>query len=306
MSLALTITRQRIAVSIYVDHQDVIMYPLEYICSRLSWAEEVWIHAGDDVTHALVKMGCEKFTNVHFHVVNHKIVEPQDIAIGRTKCFEWLRNNTTCDWFVALSADTLPTDMGAVYIVNLCDANPRDPISISTHMICLYVDAGWSHWGCTVFHRSFVQEWAEDGSYFKNSAGMEGTRLAMCIHLGYLGTDALGRHLTQHTKTWRSDNTGPVNDYNIRSRNEFIERRLLDIRENRPMAGHSGSPHISGLIFFDEPEFFATDATGQLPYREVATHLSEEYKRAVTHLGLTDDMNNVRNIANRIGRNRQM
>lgn len=304
---------QRIAISIYIDNHETIQYPIEYICSRLAWADEIWIHAGDDVTHALVKASCEKFSNVHFHLVNHKIDEPKDIAIGRTKCFDWLRNNTTCEWFIALSADTLPTDLARDYIFDRASGSPTfalagpGPESISTHLACLYVDAGWSYWGCMMFHRSYIEEWASDGSYFKDQAGAQGTRLSMCIHLGYLGTDALGKHLIQHTKTWRKSgdyvySVDHANDYRNLPRDQFIERKLYNIRQKQSLSGHNANPFIPNLIFVDEPEFWAVDTTGQLPHREVGKQLSDEYVRAIQHFGLQEDLNNVRAIANRMGR----
>lgn len=296
----------RIAISIYIDNHEVVQYPIEYICSRLAWADEIWIHAGDDVTYPLVKASCEKFPNVRFHVVHHKVREPKDIAIGRTKCFDWLRHNTTCDWLVALSADTLPTDAAKDYIIDRCNNDMRTPESVSTHMSALYLDAGWSYWGCTVFHRSYVQDWAEDGSYFKDGGGQGGTRLALCIHLGYISTDALGRHLLQHSKTWNHNvNVQHALEYKNLTRDQFIEQRLIDMRDKRMMSGHTASRFIPRILFVDEPEFWAADTTGELPYREVGKMLSDEYVRAIQAMGLREDLDNVRSIANRIGRDRQ-
>lgn len=137
----------KIAISIYVDHQEVIGYPVGYICSKLGWADEVWVHAGDATSHALVIQECSKYSNVRTHNINHKVYEFEGtIASGRDKCVEFLRANSSCDWFVVLSADTLPTALGVQEIIRCCERNITIPQSVSTHMAAMYSCAGYSRW----------------------------------------------------------------------------------------------------------------------------------------------------------------
>lgn len=294
-----------IAVSIFIDHQEVIQYPIGYIYQNLCWADEVWIHCGDDVTARLVSEACgELRPGTRIEVMHMKIAQPGDIAACRNASLRMLRQLSRCDWYVFLSADTLPTDAAAREIVAHAEANAwQRPVNIPTHMLVMYVDVGSSSWGCTLLPSGFAGEWAEDGSYFKEDD--RDISPPLCLHLGYLGTDAVGRHMIQHAKTWNSPAGAARAQLYLTDRAAFVRDTLLDIREKRSTSGAHPSWLISGLWFVDEPEFWRRERFHpQCTYAGVAEHLAAEYRRAVAALGVQDDMLFVKGIADGIGRER--
>lgn len=291
----------KIAVSIFVDNQEVIGYPVGYVCSRLGWADEIWVHAGDAVSHALVSEECGKYSNVKTHIIDYKVREFEGtIAWARNKCLDFLRENSSCDWFVVLSADTLPTPLGAEEIAKCCDRNIVIPASISTHMAAMYSCAGYSRWGCTVMPRSCQMKFGNDGSYLEGVGNDSATPLAMCVHLGYLSADMMGRHHTQHRKLWvNGTNDNCVSQYQG-DRGNFIAERLIDIRDRRLMTGSQTDRRESRLVLIDEPDFMKVDS--RYPWRGLGESLSQEYMLAIDAMGLKNEMQYVRSIADAIGR----
>lgn len=288
-----------IAVSIYADHQETIQYPIEYIVSQLAWAEEIWLFGGDDTSTKLLGPNA---INIH-----QKVLTPSDIAFARNLVQGVLREKSNADWFVMLSADTLPTPAAFETMQELIYRRIKIPTHVPTHMVELYCDVGSSPYGCTLIPRSYAGDWDADGSYFKGSAGGPDTRIPDCLHLGYLGTDAVGRHIAQHAKTWSSPKA--VLRYRLyqENRREFVRETLLDIRERRVTAGAQPNKYISRLVFLDEPEFwsparFESVPAHDLTHRVNAEYLSKEYLKAIDALGLRDDLEFVRSVANEIGR----
>lgn len=301
-----------IAVAIYADHQETIQYPVGYIASQLDWADEVWLFGGDEISTHLLEITVPQHLRwpsrpLVAHNIRHKVSLPEDIAIARNKTQLHLREHSTCDWFVILSADTLPTSAAVETIRYLIDLRIDAPRHIPTHMLELYCDVGSSPYGCTIFHRDYANDWTGDGSYFLGSAGGEDTKIPTCLHLGYLSTDAVGRHLAQHARTWNSPEGARRFDLYQNDRREFVRQTLLDIRERRVTAGAQPQKYISRLIFVDEPEFWLPARFEGVPghdlcHRDNAEYLSREYAKAIDALGLRDDLEFVRSIANEIGR----
>lgn len=300
----------RAAVSIYVDHQEVIQYPVGYVASQLHWADEVWFFCGDAENVRLVEAQIEQWRTprhrIFVHDIGHKVVTPGDIATARNKSHEFLLEHSSCEWFVVLSADTLPTPMAVETMARLMDKLVEEPHHVPTHMMELYCDVGSSAYGCTLVPRWHRGQWASDGSYFASGRDLD-TTVPECLHLGYAGTDQVGRHLAQHARTWSSDGGRLRRELYERDREAFVRETLLDIREKRVTCGAMPHAHVRGLIFFDEPEFwnpdrFADAAALELRYRDSAEHLSREYSRAIDAMGLREDMNFVRRIADQVGR----
>lgn len=301
----------RVAVSIYVDHQDVIQYPIGYIVSRLVWADEVWLFGGDAENARLLNLAVEQSCGparrgVSIHDIGHKVNSPGDIATARNKAQAFLLENSSCEWSVVLSADTLPTPMATETIARLIDQGVDEPHHVPTHMMELYCDVGSSAYGCTLVPRAHRGQWASDGSYFASGRDLD-TSVPECLHLGYAGTDQVGRHLAQHARTWSSDGGRIRHELYQRDRDGFVRETLLDMREKRVTCGAMPHRHVRGLIFFDEPEFwnpdrFAGAAALELGYRDSAEHMSREYARAIDAMGLRNDMNFVRRIADQVGR----
>ena len=298
----------RIAVIIYVDHQETIQYPVGYIVSQLGWASEVWLFGGDETSTGLISQACgPRHGCAIARNINHKIVEPQDIAIGRNKTQKFVLEHSNCDWFVVLSADTLPTPRAVDRIMGLIGENITAERHISTHMVELYCDVGCSAWGCTLLPRSFAHnQWTADGSFFVNTGGGGYTMPPECLHLGYIGTDQVGRHITQHASTWVGNGHERHQLYR-RDRAGFVKRILSEIREKLGAVGAPAQRNVNQLTFIDEPEFwnparFAGVDPGELPHRVNAEYLAGEYMKAVDGLGLRDDLNFVKSIANQIGR----
>lgn len=289
------------AVCIYADNQETIQYPVEYIVKQLAWEQDVdvWLFGGDEISTRL--LGPDAI-NIH-----QKVRSPGDIAVARNLIQGAVRDLSNADWFVMLSADTLPTEAAFDTMRELIAQRIGVPTHIPTHMVELYCDVGSSPYGCTLIPRAYDGEWDADGSYFKGSAGGPDTHTPGCLHLGYLGTDAVGRHLAQHAKTWNSPNAVLRHQLYQSDRRAFVREILLDIRERRVTAGAQPNQFISRLIFLDEPEFwlptrFEGVPAHDLTHRTNAAGLSREYEKAIDALGLREDLEFVRSIANEIGR----
>lgn len=301
--------RTTIAVSIYVDHQEVIGYPVNYIVRNLAWADEVWLFGGDKTSTRLLADTCLGIRdNVSVHNIEHKVALPDDIAIARNKTETYLREHSKCDWFVTLSADTLPTSAAVERMIGLAEFHKIvDPRHVPTHCAELYCDVGSSPFGCTFFPRTFVSKWDGDGSYHVGSGGGQHTAVPQCLHLGYIGTDAVGKHMAQHAITWNAPHATKRYELYQRDRRAFVRDTLLDIRERRTTAGAHPQRYIESLIFVDEPEFWLPKRFEGVPghdltHRVNAEYLSQEYGKAIDALGLRSDLEFVRSVANEIGR----
>lgn len=289
------------AVCIYADNQEAIQYPVEYIVKQLSRERdvEVWLFGGDAISTQL--LGPDAVN------ICQKVRTPSDIATARNLVQGVVREMSSADWFVMLSADTLPTEAAFETMRELISKQIEIPTHIPTHMVELYCDVGSSPYGCTLIPRAYKGEWDADGSYFKGSAGGPDTHAPGCLHLGYLGTDAVGRHLAQHAKTWGSEKAVLRHQLYQSDRRAFVRETLLDVRERRVTAGAQPNQFISRLIFLDEPEFWSFERFVGIPahdltHRDNAAELSKEYLKAIDALGLREDLEFVRSVANEIGR----
>lgn len=297
-----------IAVSIYADHQETIQYPIGYIYSQLVWADEVWLFGGDETSTRLIEQGCAPLrSGSSIHNIDHKIVLPSDIASARNATQQFVLDRSECDWLVILSADTLPTPAAVDTIHRLITQRHFDPLHVPTHMVELYCDVGSSPYGCTLFHRNRAGRWDGDGSYFVGMVSGFDTTVPECLHLGYLGTDAVGRHIAQHALTWQSDVAIRRRELYTNNRREFVKETLLDIREKRVTAGAQPQRHISRLVFLDDLEFWEPRRFDGVPehdlcHRVNAEYLSREYMKAIEAMGLSEDLQFVRSVANEIGR----
>lgn len=191
-----------LAAYIYVDHQDVIGFPLQ----------EVTASVGDFVDSLFIVAATpEQLELAHREVADPiddvivsgiRIVEPGDIPRTMTFCVEDSRRRGH-DYCLLVQADTAATPQSLAAVRRWARDRPTKAVHLAARIGKLSLDYG-SGWGHTLvpavadvrFHGDGLGEGCDDPSKWVDQPE------AWCLELGYLSIPQFARHNRQHAKTW--------------------------------------------------------------------------------------------------------
>src|ERR1022692_280982 len=123
-----------IAVFIYVDNQEVINYPVDFIISNLDFADKIMLFGGDEIsTDYLKTLQKDNVENIDF-----KIKIPEDIAEAQNICIEKIKGYFDPDVIIILQADTAINETGIIEIKEWINNPTNLYISLRTMQIRMF------------------------------------------------------------------------------------------------------------------------------------------------------------------------
>lgn len=234
----------RIDAAMYLDHNEVIGYPVEYVMRSLVFADRVHLFASDDTNLRALVLAAE---GVGVRFVTHPVLgfhikTPGDISRMMNHAVTVAKNDTW-DFLVLAQADTLATSESCKAVewfakpANLARALHLD---CEIGMLHHYSGGGWGH---TIVGHTWEGHFHGDGSG-KEASGADIPRLHLenrhdfgylglvNLEIGSLGVDYYYRHIRQHVQTWNEDWLlgARVRTYDAGQRDEFIKMSLRDLR----------------------------------------------------------------------------
>src|ERR1035437_8058260 len=97
----------KIAYATYVDHQEEIVYPIDFLSSKIPG---LIVYCSDK----------ENQLQKDWRIIDHKITIPLDISIAQNKCVSHVFGTTDVDFVVYLQADIYITNIGHEIISDFC------------------------------------------------------------------------------------------------------------------------------------------------------------------------------------------
>lgn len=289
-----------IAIGTYVDNQEIVQYPVEYLAETWeSFDHLYWFGSDAENCQILEKLIVNHTCKNKIKIINleHKIKCPSDIGQAQNKCVEYMLIDSAADFIAYQQADLCLTAAGVSAINNfasnatITDELASRILTMAAIQNKLYCETEHNPIGCVVAHRSCNIAYAGGWTFNcwnGNNAGVNsyiGNRWCLLVNnaikiepvglwkrymldLGYISIDAYYRKLINHAKIWP--------DYTWK--NEFKELFDNDKAEGVKAAIKRACLH---------------DMQGR-PISMVS--YADEYKVVIDRLGLLDDYNFVRSI----------
>jgi len=228
----------------YLDWQDVIQYPIEYVMRSIAFAEHLHLFASDAANLQALSVAAHrvgKVVTLHSELGFH-IASPGDIPRMMNHAVAATRDD--CDFLVLVQADTLATPESCRAVEWFAQkANLARALHLNCEigMMHHYSGGGWGHsivghdWGGR-FEGDGIGKNADD-SHVANLCEENrhdfGYLGLVCLEIGSLGVDYYYRHIRQHVQTWNEDWLlgARVRTYGSGHRDDFIRMSLLDLRK---------------------------------------------------------------------------
>ena len=213
----------------YVDNQERVNYPLNFILSKIP---NLIVYTSDQENYNYLKNN-----GIESKIINYKINEPIDISIAQNKCIDDLFKDESVDFVVWNQADIQLTDLGKEKLNNFCIKENRDKhLALSLLHIKLFHLCGYSYFGINAIGReSWVNKFTGDGAYIGNGNEnyTQKDYKAETIDIGYLTIEQCKKHLSSHKNIWKNNNDIHLfsNDIFVK---EFVKRNNFEglIKEN--------------------------------------------------------------------------
>ena len=192
-----------LAAYIYVDHQDVIGFPLREVSESVRHGVDHLILVAS--TPEQLELARADVDAVDDAIVSDiRIVEPGDIPRTMTFCVEDSRKRGH-DFCLLVQADTAATSASLAAVRKWMHDWPTQPVHLAARIgkLSLNYGSGWGHTlvpaqGFVRFHGDGLGEGCKDPSEWVNQPE------AWCLEIGYLSVPQFARHNRQHAKTWAS------------------------------------------------------------------------------------------------------
>lgn len=235
------------AICLYVDNQEVVKYPVDYISEKLS-TFDIIIWFGGDEKQVDILEGINHNSKVVVVNIDHKINAPSDIESGQTKCFKWMQENIEADIYALMEADFVMTEYGNEEVERWAQEETEGAVCFAAMQNKLYHET-WNNPVALQIHRKGFSYDATGGSWHRYANG-NGVRrktdyceLAMLnmgkraiLDLGYLSLDAIYRKAQCHSvKLWPDAEWKALEVFYAEDKPEYIRRviRKYDLkREN--------------------------------------------------------------------------
>lgn len=209
----------RLVACIYLDHQEVMNYPLGYVLESLDWVDAIYLYGSDDGNTAFLedlklkhRMGPKLVVqNMNLRMADDPSVWPY----ATNRMIDLTIASDPFDFLVVAGCDTLATDESIEMCLEFCRPDNReDALHLHTTDATLYMQRGGGN-GHSILGRCFtgrigVRRHFERGIQLENT---DRTRYVFrCIHIGYLGLELCANHLRQAARTWNDANNKNLAD----------------------------------------------------------------------------------------------
>lgn len=191
----------KLAVSIYVDKQEEIRYPLAFIIRNLPY--DIYLFGGDqNECNQLSELSHDNIKEVVN--IDKKIFTSLDIAEAQNKCVDYLRE-MDYDYIIILQADTMITDDGLEKIKEMCTPEVTHlSRSLGVSHIRLYHTTYNTFYGCTILGKNCNTMFVNDGAYTEEHGAVfkhldRVTFPDYALDLGYLAAVDYYRHIKAHS-----------------------------------------------------------------------------------------------------------
>lgn len=224
----------RLVACIYIDHQDVMKYPIEYVLGTLDWVDAIYLYGSGEQDTAFF----EKLKNTHpigdkFVVKNMHLRlndDPNVWPYATNRMIELTLVADPCDFLLVAGGDTLATELSISACVNFCArGNLDEAFHLHTEDASLYMKRGGGD-GHSIIGRHFPGRIGINRNFHLGHR----EKVLHCLHIGYLSLELCANHLRQASRTWKSDQAKEiVRIYDSGDKKTFI-RRVLDMRVPKP------------------------------------------------------------------------
>lgn len=227
-----------IVAATYVDHQDVINYPIAWCVRDLpKFCDAVYVFASDEMNASILREQI-KTPGVEVRVLGHKIRTPDDTPKGENKAKRLLFEEGA-QHVLFFHADIWVTEAGIPRVRELQARGIDYGGVLRIERPTLYMVNHPSVYGAVVFGRDCLSTFdeREDGgpmvydSKFSIDFGYQEGPL-QAVEIGYYNIDMYGKHKTRHIITYNQQpwDIRLVNLYN-KNRREFARACLRRIRD---------------------------------------------------------------------------
>jgi len=204
----------RKAVGTFVDHQEVVRYPVGLITEPYEDFDEIYWFGSDDENVELlesIKAAHPLRDRIAVVNLNQKIREPRDIGTAQTRSVKFMQR-TGADIVGYQQADLCLTDDGIHEVIReLANATPTTAFSVSvmqnklycesyfTPHCCFFIGSGIEHnwsWG-------WENKWRKPGAEWRQFSSLDQDSTArLMIDLGYFDTASFYRKMVNHQRIW--------------------------------------------------------------------------------------------------------
>ena len=209
----------------FLDNLSIIQYPIKLIKSELP---QLVIFCSDEKERADIALVLGQDIGI---VISKKIKTPGDIAEAQNLGVKHLFDQGA-DYVVWVQADMLTTSAGFDTINSTCvPGNEHIAAGLKVQHCRLFHRSIVSNWGVSIIGKNCLTKFVGDGAYL-GEGGMpvpESGEKVGAIDIGYMTITQYKNHLSQHVKTWNSDN----HNYLLPDK-EFLENIL---QHNRTSVG---------------------------------------------------------------------
>jgi len=234
-----------VAAAVYVDRQDEIQYPLQFVSEKLDFADERFFFGADAANsrafHAAVGF-MTKSLPTQFVDLNFRVTKPDDIARAQEKCIDYVFQNSTVDFALMLHADVLLSTGCRDRISRLSgEMGSNEARAFPVKHLKLGVVPIHSLWGCNLIGRYSGVKYIGDGAWTDRCEPESDAPWS--YEIGYISAEACARKLAAHSRTWGfTDDLSGI--FFAGDKERFIESVLRRMRRDEN----------AGLPMFDETD----------------------------------------------------
>lgn len=228
----------QLSVSIYVDNQAEIGYPVAWLVERFpASVKRIYIFASDDSNLSAVLHGVSDPRVVSEPIGVH-IREPVDIAKAQNECLRRV-DRENFDAHLLVQADIWLLPATYAHIETLLPCPKGAPQIFSVQHVRLHASTYSAPYGATVLfpdtpiEQSTWDEHTSDGAYPKGytTHGIPNDS-SLALDIGWHCAEAIVRHLRVHARTWNSNEQADLVRLYDTNKHEFMLRYFDFVRGN--------------------------------------------------------------------------
>ena len=205
----------RTAVGTYVDHIDVVLYPVAFLTNSWHIFDKLYWFASDHNNAVILTSIRESHAlrdRIEIVVLNHKIIHPNDIGVAQEKAYEIMRAGV--DYVVYQQADLYITQYGVSEIQKWLATSPADAVAVRVMQNQLFCETWYNPNGVMIIPTRFNYSSPGDGwlNYVRDQTTSDinivlaerDITKRLALDLGYLSIDTYYRKMVNHNRIWPS------------------------------------------------------------------------------------------------------
>ncbi len=238
----------KLSVSIYVDNQAEIGYPVSWLVPRFPESvEKIYIFASDDSNLRAVLAGIDD-PRVVSEPIGIWIRKPNDIARAQNECLRRV-DRKSYDAHLICQADIWPLPIAYERLESLPPSGRIHPRTLTVEHVRLHAKTHQTLFGITAVFPDTPSDESQfddkdgDGA-FPRGMSYWSDGVALAIDIGWHSVSMIARHLRVHARTWsssKSDHLVRLADTNRRAfmigAFDWIRRTMIPILAPMPLTG---------------------------------------------------------------------